>query len=229
MTTGPLGRLLSLLPAVYAESDTTGDLERLLATFDALFFDDASHRNGVAVSSPIDPSALPPLPGCERLLSSIPLVLSPTPAAADANGDAPTSAVETQAPDAFVTWLAASLAFTPHVLFDPPALRRVVAGIVPMNGLRGTRGYLLRLLELCFAEELVRVDIDDSPHPGFVIGLASIGRDTQLSSTGPFRFRVFVVARADTGPAARLLERRLHAVIDYAKPAHTAYELHWEH
>jgi phage tail-like protein len=207
-------RLLASLPAVYGESDASGDLVRLLGVFEQLFF--GSRTNDALPASP--------LPGIERTLSDIPAVL-----ALEAD-DAAQGAGAPQAPDRFVQWLAAWLSFTPHALFAPPALRRIVAGIVPLNGLRGTRAYLSRLLELCFEGELARVEIDDEPSTGFTIGHSLLGRDTRLSMTGPFHFRVFVALQADAASprSSRALERRLRAVIDYAKPAHTAYELHWE-
>ena len=96
-----------------------------------------------------------------------------------------------------------------------------------MYGYRGTKRYLFRLLELCFEDEVVVVDVDDRPRVGFTVGQSSIGIDTRLAVHRPFFFRVVVelpeapLAPARSPPALPV------AVIDFAKPAHTAYELEW--
>ena len=61
-----------------------------------------------------------------------------------------------------------------RALFEPAQLRRIVAGIVPLYGRRGTRGYLERLLRLCF-DEIASLDIDDDAGPGLRLGRARAG------------------------------------------------------
>lgn len=207
----PAERLLASLPAVYRQQDGQGELARLLAVFGALFFDgdgDGTDRRSA-------------LPGIERMVQALPALFAPGPDAAPG---------EARAPDAFVHWLAAWLGFTPHALFSTDALRRIVAAIVPLYGLRGSRDYLQQLLQLCFGLDAHGVAVDDRPRVGLVVGSARLGSGTRLIESRPFWFRVVVVlgdddaARlAQDGPAP--LERRLRAVIDFAKPAHTAYEL----
>lgn len=205
MDAEPGDRLFAALPAVYREGDASGDLGRLLGVLEALFF----------TGSRVEDAALP---GIERQLPALPALFSP------AEGDECEGA-RWSTPEGFLHWLAAWLAFTPHALFDAEALRRISAGIVPLYGLRGTRDYLLRLLHLCFGPELAAVHLDDRPRVGFTIGRSMVGQDTRLARSRPFWFKVEVELPDDAEPAR--LEHRLRAVIDFAKPAHTAYELQW--
>jgi phage tail-like protein len=165
------------------------------------------------------------LPGLEQRLDEIPALFSPMGAPQDELRIGRT-------PDRFLHWLATWLSFTPHALFPPESLRRIVGGIVPLYGRRGTRDYLVRLLELCFGDELARIQVDDRPSVGFTIGQSVLGIDTRLAVSRPFFFKIVVEGlEAPAEPmganAAEALQHRLCAVIDFAKPAHTTYELEW--
>jgi phage tail-like protein len=207
----PAERLLASLPAVFQQRDEQGDLARLLGAFGAMFFDGDDGAGDRRAA----------LPGIERSLQAIPALFAPGP---DSGPGTP------RTPDAFVPWLAAWLGFTPHALFSTDELRRIVAAIVPLYGLRGSRDYLQRLLLLCFGLPERGVVVEDRPRVGLVVGDARIGSSSRLIADRPFWFRVVIVLGDDD--AARLtqdglgpLERRLRAIIDFAKPAHTAYEL----
>ncbi|MDM0047921.1 hypothetical protein [Variovorax sp. J22R115] len=202
-------RMFASLPAVYEAADATGDLARLLGVFEALFFE-SEHG---------DPARLT-LPGIESGIHAIPALFAPI--------GSPTN-LTLRTPDSFMHWMAAWLAFEPHALFTPEALRRIAAGIVPLYSWRGTRENLRRLIALCF-ESVHEVHIDDRPSTGFTVGQSLLGEDTRLAQGRAFFFKVDV----HTGPPAHApgtpddaaaFERQLRAVIDFAKPAHTAYEL----
>jgi phage tail-like protein len=202
--------MFSSLPAVFRSRDATGDLKRLLDVLAAFFF------TGRTIDDDF-------WPGLEQRLDDIPALFSPMAAPHDEFRIGPT-------PDRFLPWLAAWLSFTPYSLFAPEPLRRILAGIVPLYGLRGTRDYLMHLLELCFGDELARIRVDDRPSVGFTIGQSDLGVDTRLAVSRPFFFKVVVEGReAPAEPmgadAAEALQHRLRAVIDFAKPAHTTYEL----
>jgi phage tail-like protein len=135
-------------------------------------------------------------------------------------------------PDRFLHWLATWLSFTPHALFPPETLRRIIGGIVPMYGFRGTRDYLVRLLELCLGDMAAHIHVDDRPSVGFTIGGSTVGVDTRLAVSRPFCFKVFIEgherpAEQVSSHEAEALQNRVRAVIDFAKPAHTIYELEW--
>jgi phage tail-like protein len=205
-------RMFASLPVVFRSRDKTGDLAKLLGVLGSFFFTGATLDGRL-------------LPGLEQHLEDLPALFSPL----GANEDP--SATE-RTPDPFLHWLATWLSFTPHELFSPERLRGIVGGIVPLYGLRGTRGYLVRLLKLCFGDEVARIDIDDRPHVGFTVGESRLGVDTRLAVSRPFCFKVAIgLHPAPAGPLAleriAALQHRLRAVIDFAKPAHTIYELEW--
>jgi phage tail-like protein len=195
----PADRMFASLPAVFRSRDETDDLARLLGVLGAFFFTGRADEPH----------------GLERYLEEIPALFSP---------------IDTR--KEFLHWLAAWLSFTPHALFPPESLRRIIGGIVPMYGLRGTRDYLVRLLKLCFGDEVAQIQVDDRPGVGFTVGQSTLGLDTRLAVSRPFCFKVVVeLHEAQTEPMAsdeaEALQHRLRAVIDFAKPAHTTYELEW--
>jgi len=208
----PGDRLFASLPAVYAAADATGDLASLLGVFEALFFEGVDSEPGG--------SAHRVLPGIESGIHAIPALFAPIGSPAD---------LAARTPDRFMHWMAGWLAFTPHALFTPKALRRIVAGIVPLYSLRGTRENLRRLIALCF-ENVHEVRIDDRPSTGFTVGQSLLGEDTRLAQGRAFFFKVEVHSSPPahvpgTTDEVAAFERQLRAVIDFAKPAHTAYEL----
>jgi phage tail-like protein len=210
------GRMLDSLPAIYRNADTMGHLQRLLGVFEeVLFYNDE-----------------PGMPGIEQQIEAIPTFFSPL---GSSLGDVSGYGFEAQdkegrTPDRFLPWLATWVAFTPHALFSPEQLRVIISGIAPLYSKRGTRDYLEQLLKLCFPE-ILTVEIDDHPVPGFIIGQAKIGEDTLFGEERPFWFRVDIdMRRQNDGSGVRErehgFEQRVRAIIDFAKPAHTGYELH---
>lgn len=202
MTAGRPSRLLDQLPAIYRQDGT--QLAALLAAFEELLFDGHEDASQTRV------------PGIERELNALPSLFAPLGTDDDARATS----------DRFLPWLAAWLAFAPHRLVAPERLRHVIAGIVPLYSRRGTRKYLVALLKLCF-EEIDDVEVDEHDRAGLQIGRSRLGRDTLLALERPFWFRVEIRLRDDAAsPAATSrLEQHIRAVIDFAKPAHTAYEL----
>ena len=199
-------RLLASLPAVYREADRGaghGDLQALLAAFEAVLLGTTD-------------SAAPE--GYEQRIAALPSLLSPT-------REAGAFAEATR--DAFLPWIAARwVAFTPFAHFEPARLRRIVAGIVPLYARRGTPAYLIALLHLCF-DEVAHVGLREHLSGGLRVGEGQVGRTTQLGSARPFSFGVEVQLhpRGATEHRMSALETAIRAVIDFAKPAHTDYEL----
>jgi phage tail-like protein len=204
--------MFSSLPALFHNRDETGDLARLLGVLAVFFFTGRTIDRHVLL-------------GLEQYLDEIPALFSPMGTSHDRSRSWHT-------PDRFLHWLASWLAFTPHALFPPERLRRIVAGIVPLYGLRGTRDYLVHLLKLCFGDEVGQIHVNDRPSVGFTVAQSRVGVDTRLAVSRPFFFKVVVEGReAAAEPmgadSAEALQHRLRAVIDFAKPAHTTYELEW--
>jgi phage tail-like protein len=220
----PASRLLEHLPAIYRGEDTGDELRTLLGVFEAFLFDGEGQGpmrlEGIA-------RRLAALPGLFAPLGrEIEDDAEPGASAGQGNGHEPDEE-DDRTPRRFLPWLASWLAFSPRGLFEPERLRRVVAGIVPLYGRRGTRVYLEALLTLCF-EEIAAVRIDEHEHVGLRVGLSRVGVDSLLAEERPFWFRVDIDLRRDLAarPAASArFEEQVRAVIEFAKPAHTAYEL----
>ncbi|MGF6545832.1 phage tail protein [Paraburkholderia sp. BR13444] len=211
------GRLLAALPAIYRA--TGGDqLRMLLSAFERMLLA-SGNADAPAIADEID--AIP------RLFA--PLGVRPSASRQTINGPASIqNEARPPAPDRFMPWLAQWVAFTPYRYFSADELRRIVAGIVPLYGRRGTRDYMEKLLALCFGE-IGESSIDENPVHGFVIGRSHLGVDTELAVSEPYRFRVEFrlherdLARAHGAPHD--LEERVRAVVEFARPAHTEYEL----
>lgn len=203
----PGARMLDSIPAIYRNNDATGHLQRLLGVFEeVLLYQDGSG-----------------IPGIEQQIDAIPGIFSPL-------GDENTSGlIHIQTPDRFLPWLATWVAFTPYESFSPDRLRKIISGIVPLYGIRGTRIYLEKLLKLCF-EEISKVEIDENPASKFRIGSARIGMDTLFGDERPFWFRINIEVnrqnfekKMEKPPPE--FEKHVREIINFGKPAHTAYEL----
>lgn len=192
-------QLIDHLPGLYRGSD---DLRALLSVFDELLFSG-------------QPGAQAAMPGIEHELLGLPTLFAPL-------GSDDEDVSSSRTPTRFLPWLASWLAFAPHRVFEPEQLRRIVAGIVPLYGRRGTRAYLEQLLALCF-DEVEHVLVGERLE-GLRLGHSRIGVDALLAEERAFWFSVDVQVHAGT-PAAPRLEQRLRAVIEFAKPAHTTYDL----
>jgi phage tail-like protein len=204
-------RLLGSLPAIY-RAYATDELRHLLGAFEAVLF--CGEKGGIR--------------GIEQEIEAIPSLFAPL----GAVGEGKAGGIK--APDRFLPWLAGWVAFSPHELFTPTQLRKIVAGIVPLYGYRGTRAYLEKLLKLCF-EEIRSVDIDEQPNLGFKVGQVRMGEDSFLTGERPFWFRVALdldtstERRGGQAESRSVVEHRIRAVIDFAKPAHTEYDVEFHY
>ena len=195
-------RLIEKLPAIYAATDNEGHLAAMLQSFEeVLFGPDASGRIGI-----------------EQSIERLPGLFAPL--GVTGAGDV----AHSRTPERFLGWLAGWIAFSPYRLFGTDDLRRIIAGIVPLYGRRGTRGYLEALLRLCFPM-LQSVDIRDPDDEVFVIGQARVGIGTTFGHERPGWFRVEVRLSSPIGQDSEAragVERRARAIVEFAKPAHTA-------
>jgi hypothetical protein len=212
------GRLMGALPAIFRATDDAGHLRALLAAFETVLLE-SGDASAPAIAEEID---------------TIPTLFAPLGVEVSAELPTQEGPVRIQghkgacAPERFLPWLAQWVAFSPNRYFAPERLRSIVAGIVPLYGRRGTREYLEKLLALCF-DEIDDLSIDEDPLHGFVIGRARLNEDSVLDAGKAFRFRVEILVRehaadcdAETWQA---LDERVRAVVEFARPAHTEYDL----
>jgi hypothetical protein len=236
-------------------SGGSGDLQHLLAAFETVLFGplaeghaagveqghakDFEHRLPTGLEQRIEPGleqrVAPDFeqrmaPGFEQRMAlgfEQRMALLPTLLAAGAAHAA--LAIEPGVRAAFAHWLAARwVGFTPHAHFDAPTLERIVAGIVPMYGRRGTAGFLVGLLHLAF-DEIARVRVHEHAGGGLRLGEAIVGESTRLTRPLDFCFGVRIALHpraADRDRSAlAALAACVRAVVDFAKPAHTRYDL----
>jgi phage tail-like protein len=123
----------------------------------------------------------------------------------------------------FLPWLASWLALSLRAELSLPRKRRLLANIVALYRIRGTRIYLELLLKL-FLEALPSVI--DADLPALQIATHStVGQDTYLGGGQAFLFQV-TLAFSRRDQAWVEAQRRLAIqVIDIEKPAHAWYEL----
>jgi phage tail-like protein len=128
-----------------------------------------------------------------------------------------------ETPAEFLPWLAGWAALSLRPDLSSARKRKLLAHIIPLYRIRGTRKYLEELLVLCVD---TFVSVSDLDVPPFQIGTHStVESDTFIGGGPPHFFQVTLVAPRLN---ARELEAQCqiaHDVIELAKPAHTYYEL----
>lgn len=129
-----------------------------------------------------------------------------------------------ETPPRFLSWLGQWVALAHHEGIPEARHRRLIARMIPLYRIRGTREYVEELIGLYTG---AKVTVEEEDLPGMVIGVRStIGYSTRLGED-PFRFHVhakFSPAPADDGERSRQVNL-LHRVIKLAKPAYTHYRL----
>ena len=189
--------------------------------------------------------SMPPSPAAHRLVDMLPAIyrrsakLEPFLAAFEENLFGPARSVEAQIAriprmldpytaddDEFLPWLAQWAAVT--MFHEARDRRRVIAKMIRLYGIRGTREYVKRALEL-YLDGAVAVEEQDLP--GMALGdsvRSRVGHGTRLGED-TFRFSV----RIDYSHVPHDRQQRLRLVdlacrvIDLAKPAYTHY--HFSH
>jgi phage tail-like protein len=197
--------LLEYLPAIYQEpepSDSQSFLGEFLIPFEKLLLDLDESTNEAedhhAVFDIRDP--------LEKKISDLHILF-------DAE----------RTPEEFLSWLAswAALSFQPEL--NVRRRRRLLARIIPMYRIRGTRRYLEQILSLCLD---VHASVDEAPLPILQIGTHStVGADTRLNGGPPHFFTVYISAPKLSADQIEAQCRLAKSLIELAKPAHTCYEL----
>lgn len=126
-------------------------------------------------------------------------------------------------PEGFLPWLASWTALALRADLSSERKRKLIARMIPLYRIRGTRKYVEELLAL-HLEAMPAVT--DFEIPALEIGSHSmVGDDTCLGGGPPHFFRVFLVAPLLQAEALQAQCAMARSVIELAKPAHTYYEL----
>jgi phage tail-like protein len=190
-------RILEFLPAVFRQSP---DLGRFLHAIDAVLFGagDPPRRDDGRGASPWAPEA-----NLDRRLADLPSAMDPW-----------------GAPDDFLPWLSQWAALSAHA--EARDRRRLIAEMIPLYRIRGTREYVERTLRLYLG---AAATVDEDERPGLSIGVpgrARVGVDTRLGEdVFGFTVRVvFSVVPVTAAERARLVALA-RQVIELGKPAYT--------
>jgi phage tail-like protein len=192
---------LSYLPAIYSEK-TEGEIAPFVGRF-LLAFEQI--LTGLAGSD------AEPVQGLEEIIADIPNIFDPA---------------QTPTRD-FLQWLAGWVALSLRADWTVDQQREFLARIVPLYRRRGTKQNLAELLKIYTGLEPV---VTEGEATVFQIGAHStIGEDTQINGSAPHYFRVSVTI---PNPDPSTLQRQhqiVTALIEQEKPAHTAYDVEFEH
>lgn len=125
-------------------------------------------------------------------------------------------------PHLFLPWLASWAALILHSGMTADRQRDLIARIIPLYRIRGTKRYLEELLRLC-------VDCDTSVHEEEISALqlgvrSTLGEDAWIGGGPPHFFRVVLTAPKLTAEEVQLRRQMAYEVVELAKPAHTTYE-----
>lgn len=202
-------RLMEYLPSVYQEGDATGHvLDHFLLAFETILLGrekEASRKEKGRKSGKEREEQTPRIEGLEQKIARLHELFNPKETLED-----------------FLPWLASWVAL--DLRADLPLHRRrdLLANIVPLYQIRGTKKYMEELLKLHLDAV---VAVDDSELPRFQVAVHStLGRYTYVDGGPPYFFRVKLEFSA-TEREVEVQSRMAREVIELAKPAHTIYSL----
>jgi phage tail-like protein len=126
-------------------------------------------------------------------------------------------------PEDFLPWLARWAAVDLELGLSIAKKRQLLAHIIPLYRIRGTRRYLEELLRLCLD---VNASVNDKEAPPLQVGVNStVGETTQIGGGPPHYFSVTLTASRLDPVQVEAQCRLARRIIDLARPAHTYYEL----
>ena len=126
-------------------------------------------------------------------------------------------------PARFLAWLAGWAALSLEASLSLEKRRKLVASIIPLYRIRGTKAYVEQLLKLHLE---ARSAVDDEERPQLQVGLSStIAKDTYLGGGPPHCFRVTLSFETKDPVHVNTQAQIARSVIDLAKPGHTFYQL----
>jgi phage tail-like protein len=128
-----------------------------------------------------------------------------------------------ETPDEFLPWLAGWAALSLHSGLSPARKRNLLAHIIPLYRIRGTRKYIEELLKYCVDAV---ASVSDAELPLMQVGIHStVGSDTYLDGGPPYFFQVMLTAAGLNEDEFEAQSQIALDVIELAKPAHTCYEI----
>jgi len=128
-----------------------------------------------------------------------------------------------ETPEEFLPWLAGWAALSLRPDMSTARKRRLLAYIIPLYRIRGTRRYLEDLLMLS-VDAVVHVSDTELPELQ-VERHSTVGSDTYIGGGAPYFFKVTLIAPRLSPRAIETQVQLARAVIELGKPAHTDYEL----
>ena len=197
--------MLDYLPAIYqADNDGQGDfLRQFLSAFEKVLL---GLKDGMRPYPDDDEKSDDDINGLGEVIAGLHLFFEPW-----------------ETPEEFLPWLASWAALSFRGDLSSLRKRKLLADIIPLYRIRGTRKYLEEILTL--SVDCV-VSVIDSEVPPMQVGdHSTVGDNTYLGGGAPHFFRVRLIAHRLSDEELERQSRIAHGVIELAKPAHTYYEL----
>jgi len=192
--------LIQYLPAIYQAADEHSLLAHLLAALENIL---------LAGSADSPEGAL----GLEEIVDDLSRYFDPI-----------------RAPAEFLPWLAGWAALTLQADLGETKRREIIAHIIPLYGIRGTRRGVKEMVELFTGGEAEIHEFEDWEFQ--IQDHSSIGVDTRLGGPPPHVFYVKFRPPDDVLPEGQDRARRVRshveiarAAIEMSKPAHTWYQM----
>jgi phage tail-like protein len=127
-----------------------------------------------------------------------------------------------ETPEKFLSWLGSWAALSIHANLSVTKQRKLLANIIRLYGIRGTRTYMEELLALCVD---AGTSVSEEEMPPMQIGVHStVGSDMRLGGGAPHFFRVTMAASDLSAQEVQMQRQIAFEVIELSKPAHTVYE-----
>jgi phage tail-like protein len=204
--------LLNHLPAIYRDSGLAGNdqaspfLGQFLSAFEKILLGRNDGVEPTGGSAEFLGRESPRFQGLEEKVANMHLLFDAA-----------------RTPECFLDWLAGWSALTLRMELNERSRRSLIANIIPLYRIRGTKAYLERLLQLFTGGSAA---VDDRSWPGIQISRSStVGTDTYLGGTPPHYFRVKLSCPAEEDFRNEARRRLALEAIEQAKPAHTYYDL----
>jgi phage tail-like protein len=128
-----------------------------------------------------------------------------------------------ETPEDFLPWLAGWAALSLRSDLSSVRKRKLLANIIPLYRIRGTKKYLETLLTIC-VDAVSSVNDVDAP-PMQVGTHSTVGSDTYIGGGPPHFFSVTLVMPKLNQQEKEQQVGIAYSVIELAKPAHTFYQL----